>query len=834
MADGQLLRLRSPRLATIGVARPVRFVRLRITAATAAAGAGAATTAVLTGVPPGLAAGQPARLVAEVLGRRSFWAALIVSVAVVVLLLVAARAWLRAGGRDPGAVVALAEPLLWGCSAPLLALALDPWFFHRTAPLLAACGVALGLLGVSRRAATLPPATGAAVSPLAVILVLSVTVPAFLVLPGPPWFHPVSGDEPHYLVIARSLWVDGDLDVANEYGQRLLVPFWPDELPPHAKPGANPGQRFSIHGTGLGVWLAPWYGLGRGLSEEGFNVLIRIAMSLWLAAAAAALFVLLRDVAGRRVAACGTALAIFTLPLLFAGPHLFPAVPAFALSCAAWAILRRGPGAAGALAGGLLLAALPWLHFKFFGLMAAVAAAGAAAIWRQPAARRAGALAALTAPLAASAAGHVLFTWTLYGRLSPLAIHLGADPSPRATAAGDDWLAYLADPLGALTTAIGYFMDQREGLLFYAPHYLLAVVGFAWLWRRRPSDARALGLAFAALVGPYALSQEIGHWAPPARPLTGVLWTLAVPMGIGLLLPAGNGGAGRRRAALRGALVGWGIGATVLLLLQADLLYHDYSAPRALSLLRYGAPGLPLSDIAPLWLGPDGVHWPVSLLWLALAVAVGVDFWRWGAAAAAAGHDPAEQPTAAAFDELPATAPPAEVSAPPSRDRAGPLAATATILTAATFLLWHHARVPLSELHESWSYEHVRYWKPLSPPIRAWADEGGIWTGGSDSVHMLISSPAPLAELVFELASLAPMRVDMQVGRDRRSFQVDPESRSFARFTPGPARGWNGEHFYHLEVVAHGGISPAALGKSDDGRGLGVFLAIVQARAANR
>jgi len=839
------LKRRSQGLESIGVTRPVQFVRLlRITAATAGAGAGAAATAVLAGVPPGLAAGQPARLVAEVLGRRPFWAAWVLSVAVIVLLLVVARGWRRAGGRDLGAVVtvALAEPLLWGCSLPLLALALDPWFFHRTAPVLAACGVALGVLGVSRRAAALPRATRAAVSPLAVILALSVAVPAFLVLPGPPWFHPVSGDEPHYLVIARSLWVDGDLDVANEYGQRLLTPFWPDELPPHAKPGADPERRYSIHGTGLAVWLAPWYGLGRGLSEEAFNVLIRTAMSLWLAAAAAALFVLLRDIAGaegsrrndtriRSVATRGTALAAFTLPLLFAGPHLFPEVPAFALSCAAWAILRRRPGVAGALAAGLLLAALPWLHFKFFGLMAAVAAVGVAAMWRQPADRRVRPLAALLTPMAATIAGHLAFTWKLYGRLSPLAIHVGVDTSLRATAAGDDWLAYLADPLGALVTAAGYFMDQREGLLFYAPHYLLAAAGFAWLWRRRRADACALGLAFAALVVPYALSQEIGHWAPPARPLTAVLWTLAVPMGIGVALPAGPGG--RRRAALRGALVGWGIGVTVLLLLQADLLYHDYGVSRSLVLLRYGAPGLPLAEIAPLWIGPDGVHWLVSLVWLAVAIAIGIDFWRWGTAAAAAGYEPSERPAPGGGTEPGTAAPAGRAAAAGNRDP-GPVAAVATILAAAAFLLWHHARVPLSELHEPWSYDRVRYWKPLSPPTRAWAGEGGIWTGGNDTVDLLISSPAPLGELVFALTTMAPMRVDVQVGRDRRSAQVVPEARSFARFAPGPARRWRGEHFYHLQVVAHGGVSPAALGQSDDGSGLGVFLAIVQARAAGR
>ena len=115
----------------------------------------------------------------------------------------------------------------------------------------------------------------------------------------------------------------------------------------------------------------------------------------------------------------------------------------------------------------------------------------------------------------------------------------------------------------------------------------------------------------------------------PARPLTGALWTLAVPMAIGLTLPAGGGPSAKRRRALRGGLVGWGVGATVLLLAQADLLYHDYNVPRALVLLRYRAPGLPLAEAAPAWLGPDGLRLVPSALWLALTATAGVFLWRW-------------------------------------------------------------------------------------------------------------------------------------------------------------------------------------------------------------
>jgi len=798
----------------------------RIVAAALTAGLGISVTAVLVSVPAGLAAGQPAVLAALVLSARVFWATFVVSSAAVALVLMSTVAWQRRSrGIDSAAALWLAEPLLWGCGLPTAALLIDPWLFYSATAVLAATGVGLGAIGTAARARLLPPSRPASrCRVLALVVTAAILVPSALVVAGPPWFHNISGDEPHYLAVARSIWVDGDLDVRNDYTEGLLSPFWPGELWPHAKPGADPEELYSIHGTGLAVWLAPWYGVGSDLTEDGFNVLVRIAMTLWLAAAAACLFLLLGDIAGPTAATRGTVVAIFTLPLVFAGPHLFPAVPAFALSCAAYLIVRRQARPIGFLAAGLLLACLPWLHYKFFGVMAAVGVAGVLALRRRPPGRdRSLALAFLVAPLLISGLGHAAFTWALYERLSPLAIAVGADPTLRAPQEGDNWIAYVADPVGVFRAGFGYFLDQREGLLFYAPQYLLAFSGFAWLLRRRRDDAIALGIVLLALVGPYALSQEIGHWSPPARPVTGVLWTLAVPMGVGLCLPAGSGRRGRGRSALRGALLGWGIGATVLLLLQTDLLYHDYNVPRSLVLQRYGAPGLPLAEFAPLWLGPDGARWGPALLWLAIVAIIATFLWS------AIDDEATEAAGCGAEDTVAADR--REMDTPTIRAPLGPgyKAAAWLFVAIGAFLLWHHARVPLSSLHAPWTFGTISYWKPESPPTRAWWSESGVWTGGFDSVELLLSSPEPIDALTFDLDALVPMQVTMQVGRDRQTVRVRPGERSYARFTPGPATFSDGEYFYHLNVVAAGGASRAALGLANDVRSLGIFLEVVQA-----
>ena len=584
--------------------------RLRAVVAPLAGGVGLAVSISLMGLPPGTGAGRPTELIGEVVTSSRFPTTVAICTAGAILLTIAVTAIARRLGVESAAEARAAEPLSWGLALPSLALLLDPWVFHSTAPPLTAVGLGIGILAGGQLLyrqtgrpldARLPARWG-----LTFLVLASVAVPTFLVLPGPPDFHSLSGDEPHYLVIARSLWMDGDLEVGREYRERLLLPFWRNELSPHTKPGADPATRYSIHGTGLAVWLTPWYGVGRNLSETAFTVLIRFAMTFWLAAAAAALFLLIDDIAGTTAAIRGTAATVLTAPLLFAGAHVFPAVPVMALSCAAYLILRRGPGIGGALAAGAMLGSLPWLHFKFAAITGVVALAGAYKMATDAERRRGGQrpwtpIGALLGPVALAGLGHVAFTWTLYRRLSPLAIHLGSDPARREPAFGHDWSAYFMDPGGIFRTGIGYFMDQKEGLLFYAPHFLLAIAGFAWMRRHRRFDAIVLALVFVALVGPYALSQETGHWSPPARPVTGVLWTLGVALGIALALPTGNDRRGRILAGLRGLLLAWGAGTTTMLIVQNDLLYHDYGAPSSLSLLRYGAPSLELWRLAPLW-----------------------------------------------------------------------------------------------------------------------------------------------------------------------------------------------------------------------------------------
>ena len=70
-----------------------------------------------------------------------------------------------------------------------------------------------------------------------------------------------SGDEPHYLVIAQSLWRDGDLKIENNHERGDYREYFPADLEPHYLTRGTDGEIYSIHPIGIAVILAPVYAL---------------------------------------------------------------------------------------------------------------------------------------------------------------------------------------------------------------------------------------------------------------------------------------------------------------------------------------------------------------------------------------------------------------------------------------------------------------------------------------------------------------------------------------------------------------------------------------------
>ena len=69
-----------------------------------------------------------------------------------------------------------------------------------------------------------------------------------------------AGDEPHYLMVAESLWSDGDLDLSNNFANGDARWFAAESLEagPHARPNRF-GSLWSVHDIGVPVAILPVY-----------------------------------------------------------------------------------------------------------------------------------------------------------------------------------------------------------------------------------------------------------------------------------------------------------------------------------------------------------------------------------------------------------------------------------------------------------------------------------------------------------------------------------------------------------------------------------------------
>ena len=306
----------------------------------------------------------------------------------------------------------------------------------------------------------------------------------------------VSGDEPHYLVMAQSLWREGDLDLEDNYGREDWREFTPGPVRPHYAAPRKDGRPFPAHSVGLPLLLAVPYELAR---RPGTVVVLALASALAVAFAVA----LARHLGGRPDVAL---LAGAGPPLLFYGFHAYTeGWSAACLALAGWALVA-GTGIPAALVAALAAVALPWLHLK---MALAAATIGAFALIRFRGRQRLLFVAVATIGALAFAAHYT----RIFGSPNPFAIY-GGVPGDMA-----------GSPARALA---GLVLDRTFGLLPWAPVFLVALAGLVTLARTGAPGRILLALAIAALLPALPWRMWWGGQCPPARFLVPLVPVLAV------------------------------------------------------------------------------------------------------------------------------------------------------------------------------------------------------------------------------------------------------------------------------------------------------------------
>ncbi len=288
----------------------------------------------------------------------------------------------------------------------------------------------------------------------------------------------LGGDEPWYLLTTRSIALRGDYNFYPDLEQHGTMDFWNRDVTP-AKYGyqrnlklgrgkaATPEfwdqKRYPIVRIGLPILLAPAYRIG--LAWDGRIRLVCV----WCLCVIGALLVQQMFLAGyemtnNRMAALAGALAGgFSVPILLYTTQIYTELPAALLLMFAARMLftAAGPPVWRALGTGLAVAALPWLHDKYYLLAALLITAGVGQ-WRHAPRPT---IAALLAPALATLGLQGAYYYSLHRVIYPVTDH-GALSIKNGLCHG--WL--------------GLLVDRTDGLFVYWPTALVAVSGLVILW----------------------------------------------------------------------------------------------------------------------------------------------------------------------------------------------------------------------------------------------------------------------------------------------------------------------------------------------------------------
>lgn len=168
---------------------------------------------------------------------------------------------------------------------------------------------------------------------------------------------PHSGDEGHYITIARSIWEDGDLDLHNNLN------FPPDykRFHFHISPNSKDGKWYSWHPFGLSILISPSAGLGLWFAH--------LVMAVFSGILAYALLKLMEYFSIDRFTAYLfiTLNSIGLLWLIYAS-RIWPELPGaslIVLSVFAVLVLAEKDQWKYAIALGVSLSMLHWLHIRF-------------------------------------------------------------------------------------------------------------------------------------------------------------------------------------------------------------------------------------------------------------------------------------------------------------------------------------------------------------------------------------------------------------------------------------------------------------------------------------
>ncbi len=417
-----------------------------------------------------------------------------------------------------------------------------------------------------------------------------------------------SGDEPHYLVLAQSLWRDGDLRIENNHTRGDYHDYFARDLEPHFLTRGADGEIYSVHPVGMPVLVAPV------LAAGGYTLVVAFFIALAATAATVAWRWTVATTGAPGPATLAWAAIVFSAPFLINAFTIYPEVPAaLVVALAVSLVLRPTPDRRPwhDVAVSVLAGLLPWLSTKYAPMSAAIIAVAWARVWWPMHAserpdRSVASLVRLGGPFGVILAGWFAFFYAYWGTPWP----------------GAPYGRMVQTKLGNTIFGVpGLLFDQEYGLLAYAPAYVLAGFGL-WTMARRPGALRRLAMEVTLIAA--ALTFTVGAFriwwggsAAPGRPMTSGLLLFMLPIAVQI---GSSATAPARRAAQHG-LIWLGVAFCAVMIYAQDGLLVANGRDGTSSLIEWLSPRWPLWRLAPTFVEHEAPRALADVaVWLIAAV----------------------------------------------------------------------------------------------------------------------------------------------------------------------------------------------------------------------
>jgi len=318
---------------------------------------------------------------------------------------------------------------------------------------------------------------------------------------------PLTGDEPHYLLIADSIVRDGDLNVRNNYeddaadlGRERILNLADWTLHQEGHLYENGDALYGKHEAGLAVLLALPYWLYGSVGAK-FAMIFLIGLTPFL------FFWIARRIVGNTGWALLIALSLsLGLPVSLTSIHIYVDMLAGLLIVLAVECLYRIYKAAPEQPTGqllvvmaLALSALPWLKVAF-ALPAIICTMAALAVqFRRGVDKTVLKKAAVCATPVVSILLFLVYLKLLFGRFG----------HPNAHVVEIEWLA--------VYVFMRLHLDVSRGIMIQQPLLFAGVTGFMILLRREWRFALLLLVLYLSTLGPHAMNVTAHGFAPMGR-----------------------------------------------------------------------------------------------------------------------------------------------------------------------------------------------------------------------------------------------------------------------------------------------------------------------------